>query len=57
MTDKDRELIKKARSTRTNWQWIENTLLPQAETDECRRELQELADVAFRCFEIQTFDL
>ena len=56
MTEKDRELISMALTTRTNWEWIEEKLLPQAETDECRRELQELADLAFRCFEMQTFD-
>lgn len=56
MTEKDKGLIKLARSaSRFNYEFIDS-LIQQAESEEAKQELEELGRIAFRSAEIQEFD-
>lgn len=56
MTDNDKKLIEKARrAPRTAYEYIES-LIPEAETEECKKELEDMAHWAFKAEEMLSFD-
>ena len=55
MTENDLHLIELAQSTRTDWAYIDS-LIPRADTDECRRKLEDLSHWAFKADEYIAFD-
>lgn len=57
MTEKDKKLIERAESVYTDWTYIDCELIPQAETEECRKELERLAWRAFKLEEICELDV
>lgn len=56
MTQNDLHLISLAESTITGWQYIDS-LIPKADTDECRRKLEDLSHWALKRDEYIAFDL
>lgn len=57
MTEKDKKLINLARKApRTAWEYIES-LIPEAETEKCKKELEDMAHWAFKAEEFISFDM
>lgn len=55
LTSKDRQLISLAQSTLTGYAYIAS-LIPEADTEECRIRLRHLESEAFRCAERVEFE-
>lgn len=55
MTDNDRHLIALAEKTRTDDDYIDS-LIPKADTEECRRRLRDLSFCALHTANYMAFD-